>query len=381
MTAADAVEQVRIAAEREADAADREARFPAAALEAMRATGLLGMMVPKEHGGLGGSIGDLVEATVALGRTDMSVAMIFAMHGQQVAALAGYAEGDLRERALTGIAEGRCYVASVTTEIKGGGLLDSDSRTRLDDGVLRLDRSAPIVTGGAHADAFLVTMRSPGSTSPNEVDLVWVERDQVSVAPLGGWQPLGMRATESGPMRLTGEVPASQVVGGHGAFPGIAAAVFAPLAHLGWAAAWLGTAVGAYSRLLRHLRSAAGRKRFDPGSDLALVRLASVRSRLDVTNAVLRHTARAVESTEDPTELSTQLLVNTLKTHAARECFAAVDEMIEIVGLKHGYFADSELRLERSFRDLRSASLNYSDDRLRKTNGALALRDPAVRLA
>jgi acyl-CoA dehydrogenase len=37
--------------------------------------------------------------------------------------------------------------------------------------------------------------------------------------------------------------------------------------------------------------------------------------------------------------------------------------------------------LERAFRDLRSASLNYGNDRLRRASGALALMDSEVHFA
>jgi acyl-CoA dehydrogenase len=41
---------------------------------------------------------------------------------------------------------------------------------------------------------------------------------------------------------------------------------------------------------------------------------------------------------------------------------------------------DSPLRLERAFRDLRSAALNYANDRLLRANGILQLTDREVQL-
>jgi acyl-CoA dehydrogenase len=369
-------------AEEHAQETDAAAAFPVEALEAMRRTGLLGLMVPAGYGGSDGTLTDLVDTTVALGRADLSVAMIFAMHCQQVVALARYGSERLRAHVLPAVADGKMYLASVTTEAgKGGHLLTSESPVEQVHDTLRIEREAPIVTGGMHADGFLVTMRAPDAISPSQVDLVFAERDQLRLDVLGDWRPLGMRATESVPMRLTGSVPDWQVVGAHGAFPTIAATVFAPLAHIGWSAAWLGTAVGAYSRVIRHIRGAAGRRQFDPASELLLTRLARTRARLDVVNAVLRHTVSVVESTADITAAPVQLLVNTLKTEASESCFTAVDELVELTGLRHGYLAQSPLRLERAFRDLRSASLNYGNDRLRLSNGSLTLMDSGVRLA
>ncbi len=357
-----ALEKVLAVTAEHAGRCDDEAAFPVEALEALRDSGLLALPVM-------GSVRDVVDVTLRLGREDMSVAMIYAMHCQQAFALVRHAPA-LVDR----IRSGRVYLASVTTEKgKGGHLLSSESTVDWVDGSLRIDRDAPIVTGGVHADAFLVTVLAPDATSPTQVSLVYADRSQLdAVEVLGGWDPLGMRATHSVPMRLAGVVPAAQVVGTPGGFRDVVAATFGPLAHIGWAAAWLGAASGAFSRVLGLVRGSS--RQFDPSSELLLSRIARIRGRLEVVNALLRHTLDA-----DFSAGSGQMLVNTLKVRAATECFAAVDEMVELVGLRHGYMRSSDL--ERVFRDLRSASLNYSNDRLLLANGALALLDRQVRLA
>jgi alkylation response protein AidB-like acyl-CoA dehydrogenase len=361
---------------------DRDAAFPVEALDALRRTGLLGLLVPAEHGGLGGSLGDLVAAAQTLGRADMSVAMIFAMHCQQTAALTGYADDRLREDLLPRVAAGEVYLASVTTEAgKGGHLLSAETKLEEDDGRLTIDRFAPIVTGGAYADGFLVTMGAPGDTTAHEVSLVYADRAQLGVEGSGDWQPMGMRASHSVPLRLFGTVPGHQVVGGHGRFHEIAAGVFGPLAHLGWSAAWLGTAAGALSRVLRLLRSPAGRERFDLSSELLLTRLARARRRLNTVHALLRGALADVERGGDLSRPARQLLLNSLKVTASQECLAAVDDLVEAVGLRHGYLKDSPTRLELALRDLRSAPLNYHNDRLNLADGRLALRDTGVTFA
>lgn len=375
---ADAVGLTCSVAREHARQADLSARFPGQALDAMRQSGLLGLMVPAEFGGGNGTLTDLADTTIELGRADMSVAMIFAMHCQQVIALAQYGSERLRAHVLPAVADGKMYLASVTTEARSGGhLLTSQAPAEQVAQGLRIDRDAPVVTGGAHADGFLITMQAPGATSPTQVDLIYAARDQLQLDVRGDWDSLGMRATESVPMRLTGLVPDWQVIGDHGDFRTIAARIFAPVAHIGWAAAWLGAAAGAHSRVVRHLR--AGQS--SPGSELALAHLAGARAGLDVINALLRHTVQVVTAGPDTSAPPVQLLVNTLKTEAADRCLAVVNELMELTGLRHGYLTSSPLYLERTFRDLRSASLNYGNDRLRLANGSLALLDSGVRLA
>ncbi|MEV4443081.1 acyl-CoA dehydrogenase family protein [Streptomyces sp. NPDC049577] len=362
---------------------DREAAFPVEALDEMRRTGLLGLLVPTEYGGLGGTVADMVATSIELGRVDMSVAVIFAMHCQQVEAVVRHGSEPLRRRLLPEIADGRRYLASVTTEAgKGGHLLTSESALSDADGELLLDRFAPIVTGGEHADGFLVTMLAPGATSPNQVSLVYADREQLTTLERSGdWQPLGMRASHSVALKLRGQVPCAQVVGRQGDFRAIVTSVFGPMAHLGWSACWLGTAAGALSRVLRMLRSPANRGRTDLGSELLLTRLSRTRQRLETVHALLARTERTVAESADLSLPRVQLQLNALKITAAEECYRAVDELVDAVGMRHGYLKDSPTRLEHALRDLRSAALNYSNDRLHLADGKLALLDPEVRFA
>ncbi|MFE2375748.1 acyl-CoA dehydrogenase family protein [Streptomyces sp. NPDC059398] len=377
-----ALAEVAAVADEHAARTDREAEFPVEALDALRRTGLLGLMVPTAHGGLGGTVADLVVAARTLGRSDMSVGMIFAMHCQQAEAIVRYGDRALRDELLPGIAKGGIYLASVTTEAgKGGHLLSSQAGLTGSDGQLVIDRFAPVVTGGGYADGFLITMRSPDAVSDSEVSLVYAHRGQLSIGGSGEWQPMGMRASHSGSLRLSGSVPAHQVVGEHGEFREIAAQIFGPLAHLGWSAVWLGTAAGALSRVLRLLRSPAGRARTDLTSELLLTRISRSRQRLETVHALLVRALTVVESGADLSAPARQLLLNALKITAADECYAAVDDLVTALGLRHGYLQDSPTRLERALRDLRSAALNYSNDRLHLADGRLALLDQGVNFA
>lgn len=375
------VAEVAAVADQHARSADREARFPVEALTAMRGNGLLGLNTPIEHGGLGGSLRDVVDAGVALGRADLSVALIFVMHCQQVAAIDGFASGALRRDLLARVASGRLYIGSVTTEAgTGGHLLSSGSRLQRQSASLVIDRFAPIVTGGMHADGFLITMQSPDARGPHEVSLVYAHRSQLHLRQAGGWDALGMRASESVPLQLSGAVPAEQVVGPPGGFRDIAVQTFAPMAHIGWAAAWLGAAAGALSRTLAALRHPGTGASSKLDSEILLRRLSTARTRLETVNGLLRHTIRIVEDEPDRSIPRVQLLLNALKITASEQCHACAEDLVEAAGMRHGYLAGSPTRLEQVVRDLRSATLNYSNDRLHLTSGKMCFLDPQVRL-
>ena len=85
-------EVAAIAASTAADV-DGSSRFPAEAIAAAKTQRLLGILAPKEFGGEGASISDVVEATYMLGRACGSTGMIFAMHQIMVACLVRHMNG------------------------------------------------------------------------------------------------------------------------------------------------------------------------------------------------------------------------------------------------------------------------------------------------
>ena len=80
----EAAHRVAAIAAQHADAVDKEARFPAEAIAAMREARLFSAMVPVIHGGDGLSITSVARLCEALAKGCASSAMIYAMHQSQV---------------------------------------------------------------------------------------------------------------------------------------------------------------------------------------------------------------------------------------------------------------------------------------------------------
>ncbi|GGM89387.1 acyl-CoA dehydrogenase [Lentzea pudingi] len=365
---------------------DGDATFPEAGLRALRECGLMGLLVPEEHGGLGGDLHDLVDVAGVLASACLSTAMIWAMYCQQVDAVVRFAVPGLAKDLLPRIAAGEVYLASVTTEAGSGGhLMTADASLRSGGEGIAFERLAPIVTGGRYADGFLITMRDGEDTTANKVTLVYAARDQLELETSGEWNPLGMRGTHSEGMRITGTIRPDGVIGPRGGYRTVAVESAIPLAHLAWSACWLGAARSATADVIGLLRSRKRPGSIDLSSDLVSERLARVRMDLELVSAYLRTVCD--EITECRTDgrtvdvPSTQIHLNTLKVAAAEHTFRAVDRLVQLCGLSTGYLRTSPIPLERHFRDLRSASLNYANDRLLKANGSLSLVDRGVRLA
>ncbi|MFD4504849.1 alpha-hydroxy-acid oxidizing protein [Streptomyces sp. NPDC058457] len=234
----------------------------------------------------------------------------------------------------------------------GGRQLDGAPAplTVLPEVVAAVDRTCPVlVDGGVRRGTGVLTAPAPGA------DATLVGRPALHALAADPERGVARtRGTHSVPMRCTGAVPHNQVVGRHGDFRRVMVDVFAPLARLGWSACWLGTAAGALSRTLRLLRSPEERRR-NLKSELLLTRLSRARRRIDTVQAMLSHVADVYVSLPEWERggPSWQLLANALKVTASEQCPAAVDELIELIGLRHGYLRHQPLGLERALRDLR----------------------------
>lgn len=361
---------------------DRENRFPRESIEALRAAGLLALMVPVEFGGEGGGFRLLARVASVLGEGCLSTAIIWAMHAQQVLTLADH-RCDARAEALTAVVQDSALIASVTSEPEGGALLAPRAPLLRAGDRLRLKRSAPFVSYAAAARFFLVTMAAEEG-SPGEARLVLVGRDDAVIRPEGEWHALGMRGTQSIPLSLEAVVEPDQVF----AEPlrAIAVRTLIPAGHVGWSAAWYGAARGALRQFVRRLRRKGSERSARLDSDLLLSRLAELRAQLDPIGALLERVADRLDKFRDqgaPAALheqpTHQIELNNLKIVASEAAYRVVDQLVELAGLRDGYLDGDELGLERVFRDLRSASLMYGNERLRQANGRLILfEDTAI---
>ena len=194
--------------------------------------------------------------------------------------------------------------------------------------------------------------RSPEAT-PAEIVLVYAEGDELTRTVADGWYAMGMRGTSSVPMHIAGRVPADRLIDPEGGFRQVAVTAMIPAGHMMWTACWLGAAKAAYRQLMHILRTPDLRSGYPLKSDLYAERVARVRLDIDLVEALLLRVA-------------------------AERLFAAVDAIVQLAGLGFGYRVQTETSIERIFRDLRSASLMFANDRLLITNGKLAQLDTTI---
>lgn len=358
-----------------ADGVDRDARFPAEAIGALREIGGLSAYVPAELGGLGVSFETLAEACFELGRGCGAAAMVFAMHQIQVHSLVEHAAGQpwFEDYLRRLVAEQR-LIASATSEVGTGGDMGKSVAALSGDGDERtFVKQAPTISYGAHADDLLTTVRRTEDADPGDQVLVLSSVAQTGFEPSGTWDPLGMRGTCSPGATITVTIPAEQVV--QAPFAEISARSMVPASHLLWAHLWLGIATDAFDRARAFVRAQAAR---DPeAATRGGIRLSELMTELTLLRGEV-HAAReryVHAVAEDPAWLSTMaatVRMNTLKIAASEQAPRICQGALAICGIV-GYKNDTPFSVGRHLRDTLSAALMVTNERIHRTNAGLLL--------
>ena len=366
------------AAATEAEAVDREARFPQSAIDAACKERLLGTQIPIEFGGDGASISEVTDMCYALGRACASTAMIFAMHQTKVACLVRHGAGSAwHETLMRRVAAEQLLLASSTTEGQNGGNIRFSSAAVERGGAeISLVRDATVISYGAEADGIVTIARRADDAAGSDQVLLAITRDDYTLEPTLAWETLGMRGTCSAGFKLTFKGSAEQI------FPEpyerIHAQTMTPVAHLCWSSVWAGIAAAAVDRAQMFIRKAARGSggQMPPGAahfTAAKMTLAKLRAviiaNLD-TYAAHEHDERALSS------LDFQSSINLLKVEASELAVETVMSAMRACGLS-GYRNDGDFSVGRHLRDVLSAPLMINNDRI-LTNIATASLMSAV---
>jgi len=342
---------------------DRSATLPRQSIAALREARLLSAAAPQEYGGHGLTTLELSEIAQRLGTLCGSTAMIWAMHQIQLACMTASAQREPRlAEYLTQAAREQHLIASVTSEDGIGGSLRT-SRTAIlpvSDGI-RLTKRAPTVSYAEAADSFLVTARRTAEAAAGDQVLVLVLARQARMRPTGAWDTLGMRGTCSGPQELTAQVPAWQVL--PQPFSEIAARWMVPLSHVLWSAVWCGIAEDALRRSARYTQARLQGSTAAPNPRLGLM----YTDHCAMTNAIRQF---ATEYDRDPAAAGLNVRANALKMQVSTDAVRVAQLALEVCGMA-GYSETGEFSVCRQLRDLLSAPLMISNDRLNQATSEL----------
>lgn len=343
----------------EAAARDRSGAHPFAELEALAATGLLGIRVPREFGGA-----EVSHVTVAgvfriISAADPSIGQIPQNHFVFLEALR-YTASPAQQRfffaeVLRGARFGNAQTERGTKHAKA-------LNTQLvpqPSGDYLLTGTKYYCTGALSAQWIPVLALDEHGKQV----LAYVERHAPGVAVVDDWNAIGQRATASGTVTLQDvHVPRANVVPHWRLFE--APQIWTPVANLPHAAIDIGIAQAAFADALEYLRTRARpwyESGFDRASDdpLILERIGRLAARLHAAEALVLTAAEHLDAIAGPLDATTgalaSLQIGQAKAYAGDVAVEIGNELFAIAGASG---ADASHVLDRHFRNARTHTLH-----------------------
>ena len=196
---------------------DRNLLFPRKNFKILAAEGLLGLLVPKELGGMGEShtCAAMVVETIARYGCP-STAMCYTMHAGAVAAAALRHHGNPTIQDIFRRIDKDCLVGTLSYSDPETGshfwYPISSGATETADG-WHVKKKASWTTSGGFADWYIVQTTSPNFNGDYaNLSCFLIMGDEVSADP-SNWDGLGMRGNQSGPIQVDRVVPKGRLVG------------------------------------------------------------------------------------------------------------------------------------------------------------------------
>ncbi|HEX2400564.1 MAG TPA: acyl-CoA dehydrogenase family protein, partial [Mycobacterium sp.] len=196
---------------------DAEAAFPAEAVAELRANGLLGLVLPKDVGGLGAGPTEFVDVVSELAAACGSTAMIYLMHAAAGVTIAAAPPAGL-PGLLGDLARGQVLGTLAFSERGSRSHFWAPVSTATADGngQVRLRADKSFVTSAGYADLYVVSARTAAGIA-GEVDLYAVPAGGDGITTQGAWRGMGLRGNASAPMKVDVRVPADYRLGDAGA--------------------------------------------------------------------------------------------------------------------------------------------------------------------
>ncbi|VAZ89216.1 Rv1679 family acyl-CoA dehydrogenase [Mycobacterium pseudokansasii] len=351
MTASGVVPQVVAVAAEHAERVDADCSFPVESVDALRAKGLLGLVLPADVGGMAASPREFTQVVAQLSAACGSTAMIYLMHVAAAVAVAAAPPPGLPDL-LADMASGKKLGTLAFSEKGSRSHFWAPVSTSTADGdavVVQADKSW--VTSAGFADVYVVSTGSVSGVA-GDVDLYAVPADTPGLRVTGTFTGMGLRGNASAPMSVDIRVPASNRLGPPGGGFGMMMETVLPWFNLGNAAVSLGLATAATSAAVKHVTSARLEHLGGSLAELPTIRaqIARMGTGLAAQEAYLAQVADRVSSPDDTT-LTHVLGVKASVNDAA---LTITESAMRVCG---GAAFSKHLPIERAFRDARAGAV------------------------
>jgi acyl-CoA dehydrogenase len=356
---------------------DAEARFPSEAFAELRKQRLLGIQVPQSLDGEGARIAEIADVCYTLGQACSSTGLIYAMHQIKMACMVRHFKNHpTLERILRRIADEQLLMASSTTEGQAGGnVRSSEAAVEHDGAQITLERKATVISYAVEADGIVTTARRAADAPGNDQVLVVLLKADYTLERLQVWDTLGMRGTHSEGFTLRARAAAGQIM--PEPYERIHAQTMVPFAHLLWGSVWAGIAAAAVAKaqaFVRHVvRQANGQ--MPPGAAHFTQAVSTLRTLRGVLASGLRSYEAILSDEKAIASLEFQATITLTKVQVSELAVTAVMASMRACGLS-GYRNDTEFAIGRLLRDVLSAPLMISNDRILTNLATTSLMTP-----
>ncbi len=346
---------------------DAESILPTENYQDLRENGLLGLIIPKEYGGLGADPLTYVLCLLEIAKGCSATALTFNMHSTVTTLISALGTEEQKQRYFGEVVRNGRLIASITSEP------ESSFRDQLVlQTVFRPANDGYHVSGLKHfcslgdsADYYFVSGILEGSSSAREGLLsALIPRTAHGIKVEGIWNATGMRGTISHTIRYDSFVDRSEIIGAPAQLLTIDLSGFA----LGYAATYLGIGEAAFDFIVEHSKA----KTFKPSNEPLSHHPATQRSIAEMGTAIraarlLLFDAARAKMEEDKN--ATMLAANQAKYLCTEVGVMVTEKAIRLAG---GRGILKELPLERWHRDaLAGPVMPPTNDRCLETIGKL----------
>lgn len=343
-----------------ADELDKHETFATSVFEKLAAAGLLGIVIPEDYGGAGGSLLSGVLVMEELAHECGGTALSFGAH----AFIGAYniyksANEEQRKRYLPDLCAGKKYAAFALTE-PGSGSDSMSLRTRAEKRGDRyiLNGSKTFITNGSVADTLLVFARTGAQPGAKGVSAFIVERGFPGFASGQPMEKMGMRASPTTELFFEDcEVPAENLLGAEGG-GGYIALQGLDMERTLFAGLPIGLIQGALDVALKY---SAERMQFNQkiGSfQLVQAMIADISMKLYISRMLTYTAARKLEEQKRVT-----MNASFAKLFASEASVQATLDAIQVLG---GYGYIREFKVERLMRDAKLVEIGGGTSQIQR---------------
>jgi acyl-CoA dehydrogenase len=360
-----------------AAAVDAGARFPGEAFAELRKQRLLGIQVPQSLDGEGATIAEIADVCYILGQACSSTGLIYAMHQIKMACIVRHFKNDpTHERILRRIVAEQLLMASSTTEGQAGGnVRSSEAAVEHDGAQITLERKATVISYAVEADGIVTTARRAADAPGNDQVLLVLLKADYTLERLQVWDTLGMRGTHSEGFTLRARAAAGQIL--PEPYERIHAQTMVPFAHLLWGSVWAGIAAAATAKAQAFVRHAVRQSngQLPPGAAHFTQAVSALRTLRGVLSASLRSYEAIMSDDKAISSLEFQAMITLTKVQVSELAVTTVLTSLRACGLS-GYRNDTEFTIGRLLRDVLSAPIMISNDRILTNLATTSLMTP-----